>query len=353
MNFRLVKQLKNVSAVASIKNGRVFYISKRWNFEVVKLDGDLTPEFICSNAVNATTYEDYINITTRPQDGQVNELKIYDTVSNEIVGSAKDINSFFTVNKNACEIYYSKKDGDVYGIYCYNWCEERTEFMMQGKFLLFPKYIEPLLITRAESNVWPDYVIAYDVRNRTIVWQYDCREVGKHYDFMRRQWLDGKVREMMADARTVLLLVVTKVICLDTFKGTVNWIFENQKGLDIMVAYLETTGEVLVFDSTQFYILDRLSGQVLRSSDNLKPELAKYAIRGASYSNPVITESHIYVTFCSERKIAVFDKYNFSIVHVIEINSVDRPAQSDPPIVLDNMVIQLTMDDILHIYEKV
>ena len=352
MNYLLKKQLNQISFVTRVCDDIIYYKSKKGIFESVNLRNDNT-EPICDNAFTATFFENYINVTTRKKDNQVDELMVYDVQRNKIVGCAKEISSFFSVNKSPCEILYSKKENDVFGIYCHNWCENKTAFIMPGKLLTFPVYIEPLLISKSGTPPFPEYLVAYDLMHHTIAWQYDCREVGKHYDFMRRQWLQGRVVKMTADTRTVLLLVATKVICLDTFKGTVNWIFENQKGLDIMVAYLETTGEVLVFDSTQFYILDRLSGQVLRSSDNLKPELAKYAIRGASYSNPVITESHIYVTFCSERKIAVFDKYNFSIVHVIEINSVDRPAQSDPPIVLDNMVIQLTMDDILHIYEKV
>jgi hypothetical protein len=60
------------------------------------------------------------------------------------------------------------------------------------------------------------------------------------------------------------------------------------------------------------------------------------------------------ITFVYEYRLFILDKNNFEIANVIDLskNIMDRIPMGEPPIVYDKYVMQRTIDDVLHVYER-
>ncbi len=109
----------------------------------------------------------------------------------------------------------------------------------------------------------------------------------------------------------------------------------------------------MLFDLQEFSFIDPDTGHVSRKSHSFYKSFQEKGLAAPHCTSPVVTEKYIYITFCFEKKIFIIDKYNFSIEHVIDMNtSQDIIAESDAPIIYEDMILQRSMDNILHVYKE-
>jgi hypothetical protein len=354
MNYIEKLQIENVQTIIKVSEDKLFYISRDLNLEYIHLENNFEKSVICYGAINVNVYKDHLNISVKSDiAGSPYPLLIFNINSETRIISHVGISSNFSVNKNDCEIIYSKKDsGNNYALYNYNSCDGTDELIMPGKLLYNPFYVSPLVLTRTEVGSFPDHLTAYNLDDRKVEWQFDVREIGKYYSEEDKKWENGQIDQVVVVGNKVVLLLQLKLICLDIASGCLVWIKEFEEYYPNKIVYNEVTRELLLFDSKEFAFIDPSTGNVLRASTTFTEIRSAIGIRISNFTYPTVTEKYIYITFCYDLKIVIVNKYDFSVIAVINMDAKDIISQTSPPFIYGNLVLQQSMDRVLHVYSE-
>src|SRR5438105_6205663 len=136
---------------------------------------------------------------------------------------------------------------------------------MRGKFDYFSTLTANILPSASEGP-FRKSIIGYNINTRTVAWSFDVREIGKYYGTIDKEWIEGFASDVKVVKNNIYVLTQPNLICVDAQTGNMLWRKDVKSDCVKKITYSDSTDEILLFDSEEFYFIDAKTGHLARNS---------------------------------------------------------------------------------------